>query len=250
MMSDLITESVWLRPPRPGRGEQPSLGREPIVKAAIALLDAEGLAGLSMRRLGAKLGSGATSLYWYVANKDELLELTLDEVMGEVYLPEVDDTDWRTACTIFATSMRAMLLRHPWVPSLFGVRPNIGPNSMRLSDRAIAVLVKAGFTDMAVAHASSLLMSHALGSAITTNAVNRSTRHAGKTINELFKELEPYLDRIAVDHADYQRWWQGSGGSDLDHDALIEEGFGFGLERLLDGLELWLNRPSPDPRTR
>jgi AcrR family transcriptional regulator len=250
MMVDLITESVWLRPPRRGRGEQPSLGREQIVKAAIELLDAEGLAGLSMRRLGAKLGSGATSLYWYVANKDELLELALDEVMGEVYLPEVDDTSWRTACTIFATAMRAMLLRHPWVPSLFGVRPNIGPNSMRLSDRAIAVLVKAGFADMEVAHASSLIMSHSLGSAIVTNAIRRSTRHAGKSINELFKELEPHLDRIAVDHADYQKWWQASGGSGMDHDALVEEGFAFGLERLLDGLELWLNRPSPDRRTR
>jgi AcrR family transcriptional regulator len=243
-MPDLITESVWLRPPRPGRGEQPSLGREQIVKAAIELLDAEGLAGLSMRRLGAKLGSGATSLYWYVANKDELLELTLDEVMGEVYLPEVDDTGWRTACTIFATGMRAMLLRHSWVPSLFGVRPNIGPNSMRLSDRAIAVLVKAGFTDMEVAHASSLVMSHTLGSAITTNAIRAATQRAGKSINELFKELEPHLDRIAVDHADYQKWWQASGGANMDHDSLIEEGFVFGLERLLDGLELWLNRPS------
>jgi AcrR family transcriptional regulator len=249
-MSDLITESVWLRPPRRGRGEQPSLGRDQIVKAAIELLDAEDLPGLSMRRLGAKLGSGATSLYWYVANKDELLELALDEVMGEVYLPPVDDTGWRTACTILATGMRSMLLRHPWVPSLFGIRPNIGPNSMRLSDWAIAVLVRTGFTDMEVAHASSLIMSHSLGSAITTNAIRRSTKRAGKSINELFKELEPHLDRLAADHADYQKWWQASGGSQMDPEVLIEEGFVFGLDRLLDGLELWLNRPSPDRRTR
>jgi AcrR family transcriptional regulator len=238
---DFITDSVWLRPPRPARGEQPSLDREQIVKAAIELLDAEGLAGLSMRRLGAKLGSGATSLYWYVANKDELLELAMDQVMGEVYLPEVDDTDWRTALTVFATGMRAMLLRHPWMPSLFGVRPNIGPNAMRLSDRAIAVLVKARFTGMEVAHASSLVMSHSLGSAIMTNAVRRPTTAAGKSINEVFKELEPHLDRIAVDHADYQKWWQASGGAEMNHDSLIEDGFAFGLERLLDGLELWLN---------
>ena len=82
-MPETRLDSVWLRPTRERTG-QPSLSREQIVRAAIELLDAEGAAGLSMRRLGTKLGSGATSLYWHVANKDELLELAVDEVLGEI----------------------------------------------------------------------------------------------------------------------------------------------------------------------
>jgi AcrR family transcriptional regulator len=62
-------------------------GCEQIVRAAIEVLDAEGPTGLSMSRLGTKLGSGATSLYWHVVNKDELLSLAVDEMLSEVYVP-------------------------------------------------------------------------------------------------------------------------------------------------------------------
>ena len=57
---------------------------EQIVQTAMALLDQEGLAGLSMRKLAAKLGAGATSLYWYVETKDDLIDLLIDEIWGEV----------------------------------------------------------------------------------------------------------------------------------------------------------------------
>src|SRR3954466_6761049 len=170
MMADLITESVWLRPPRRGRGEQPSLGREQIVKAAIELLDAEGLAGLSMRRLGTKLGSGATSVYWYVANKDELLELAVDEVMGEVDIPDLEVVGWRAAAGGVVQGLRSVILRHSWITSLFGIRPAIGPQAMRMSDRVVTVLTAAGFEGIELAYASSLLMSHAIGSATTDSA--------------------------------------------------------------------------------
>jgi AcrR family transcriptional regulator len=240
--SDPIAGSVWIRPPR-SRGEQPTLGREQIVRAAIELLDAEGLAGLSMRRLGSKLGSGATSVYWYVANKDELLELAIDEVMGEVYMPELGDTSWRIAASVFTTGMRSMLLRHPWVIGLFGVRANIGPNSMRNADRAVAVLAAAGFSGMELAHASSLLMSHAIGSAMTVSAAAATSKQAGRPVNEIFKELEPYLERIAPDHPNYHKWWHESGAASIDPEQLWDEGFMFGLERLLDGLDMWLAQP-------
>lgn len=239
--SDPFTDSVWLRPPR-ARGGQPTLSREQIVRAAIELLDAEGAAGLSMRRLGTKLGSGATSVYWYVANKDELLELAVDEVMGEVYVPEVGDAGWRIGASIFATGMRAMLLRHPWVIGLLGVRPTLGPNAMRIGDRTVALLGAAGFSGMELSHASSLLASHAIGSATTVSAVTNSTRQSGLPINEVVKKLEPYLDQFAGDHPNYDKWRREAGAAALDAARAMDEGFTFGLDRLLDGLEQWLTR--------
>src|SRR5688572_10263260 len=175
---DPVTDSVWLRPPRRGRGEQPTLGRDQIVRAAIELLDDEGLAGLSMRRLGTKLGAGATSLYWHVANKDELLDLAIDEVWGEVYVPDTGDTGWRTAASVFATGMRSMLLRHPWVMGLLGVRANIGPNTMRVSERAVLVFTAAGFQGMEMAYATSLLTSHVIGSSLSVAAVSENSRRS------------------------------------------------------------------------
>src|SRR4051812_49283757 len=111
--------SVWTRPPRAKR-EQPTLDRDQIVDAAMELLDAEGLDGLSMRRLGTKLNSGATTVYWHVANKDELLELALDRAMAEVTVPGPDEDGWRAAATGFAHSLRTMIHRHPWTVTLFG----------------------------------------------------------------------------------------------------------------------------------
>ncbi|MGI5147000.1 TetR/AcrR family transcriptional regulator [Plantactinospora sp. CA-294935] len=83
---------VWLRPPRsPGRSGPP-LHRDRIVAAAVALLDREGVAGLTMRRLAERLGAGSTTLYWHVTNKDDVLDLALDQIFGEVPLPEPDRT--------------------------------------------------------------------------------------------------------------------------------------------------------------
>lgn len=239
---DPVTDSVWLRPPRRGRGEQPTLGREQIVRAAIELLDDEGLAGLSMRRLGTKLGAGATSLYWHVANKDELLDLAIDEVWGEVYVPDTADTDWRTAATVFASGMRTMLLRHPWVMSLLGVRANIGPNAMRVSERAVVVFTAAGFSGMEMAYATSLVTSHVIGSALSVAALSESMRKSGVTAKQMIDDLTPYLDSIAEEHPAYHGWWQEFGGANVDPEQLWVDSFMFGLERSLDGLELWLAR--------
>ncbi|GAA2596280.1 TetR/AcrR family transcriptional regulator C-terminal domain-containing protein [Dactylosporangium fulvum] len=241
--SDPYASSVWLRPPR-SRGEQPTLSREQIVRAAIELLDAEGAAGLSMRRLGTRLGSGATSLYWYVANKDELLELAVDEVMAEVYVPEAGDTGWRIGASVLVTGMRAMLLRHPWVIGQLGMRPTLGPNVMRIGDRTVALLSAAGFSGVNLSHASSLLSSYAIGSATTVAAATNSSRQAGVPVRKMAQQLEPYLDSVAADHPSYAQWRRESGVEAMDPEAIWDEGFAFGLERLLDGLELWLGRES------
>jgi AcrR family transcriptional regulator len=237
--TDPIATSVWVRPPRSRRG-QPTLSREQIVGAAIELLDAEGLDGLSMRRLGARLGAGATSVYWYVTNKDELLELAVDEIMGEVEVPEPGEVGWRAAASGFAQGFRAMILRHTWISGLFGIRPAIGPNAMRVSDQAIKVLTAAGFSGRDLAHASALLMSHAIGSAATDSALQTATSRAGKSANELVEEMEPYVHRVAADYPNYFAWWQRN--KSLDWEKQQEDGFGFGLERLLDGLQTWLDR--------
>ncbi|MGI5152789.1 TetR/AcrR family transcriptional regulator [Plantactinospora sp. CA-294935] len=240
--SDPFTNSVWLRPPRT-RGEQPSLSREQIVRAAIELLDAEGLAGLSMRRLGTRLGSGTTSVYWYVTNKDELLELAVDEVMGEVYVPEVGDTSWRIGASVLTAGTREMLLRHPWVIGMLGVRPNYGPNAMRIGDRTVALLSAAGFSGLELSHASALLTSYAIGSATTISAMVTSMRQSGMSMTEIAAKLEPQLGRIASEHPHYDRWRQEVGGAAYVPERIWDESFTFGLDRLLDGLEMWLDRP-------
>jgi AcrR family transcriptional regulator len=235
-------DSVWTRPGRAGRGGQPTLSREQIVRAAIELLDAEGTAGLSMRRLGTHLGSGATSLYWYVANKDELLELAVDEVMGEVYVPDPDDTGWRVGASILANQMRQMLLRHPWVLGLLGVRPTLGPNAMRMGDRSVALFTSGGFHGMSLAHASSVLNAHAIGSATTESGFIASVKRSAAPVSEMAERIEPYLEQVGPDHPNYDKWRKENDVLTMDPEQVMADNFAFGLERILDGLELWLSK--------
>ena len=100
------------------------------------LLDAEGMAKFSMRRLAAELNVTAMSVYWYVDTKDDLLELALDAVFGELELPDPESgEDWRDQLRALAAGYRALLVRHPWVSPLIGTFLNIGPHSMAFSLR-------------------------------------------------------------------------------------------------------------------
>jgi AcrR family transcriptional regulator len=234
-----FTNSVWLRPPRERGGQQPALSREQIVRTAVEMLDAEGTEGLSMRKLGTRLGAGATSLYWYVAHKDELMELAVDEVFGEVYVPEIGDTSWRVGASVLCTGLRAALIRHPWALGQLGSRPNMGPNAMRMGDRTVALFVAAGFTGMEVSYASSILMSHAIGSATAAAAAATMVKESGEPLDQILDTVRPKLDVIAQDHPDYQKWWNEVSAG-MNPATVFDEGFRFGVERILDGLDLWL----------
>ncbi|MCM2391374.1 TetR/AcrR family transcriptional regulator [Streptomyces albipurpureus] len=126
--------SVWLDEQR-GRTRkqaQPAgLDRAKIVDATVRLLDSEGAARFSMRRLAAELEVTAMSVYWYVDTKDDLLELALDAVFATVRAPDVSTPgEWREQLRALAVSYRAALVRHPWASSLIGTFLNIGPHSI------------------------------------------------------------------------------------------------------------------------
>ncbi|TDD87388.1 TetR/AcrR family transcriptional regulator [Actinomadura rubrisoli] len=226
-----VPTSVWTRPAR-SRREQPTLTRDQIVDAALELLDAEGLNGLSMRRLGTRLNSGATSVYWHVANKDELLELALDRVMAEVTVPDPAD-GWRAAATGYARSLRTMIHRHPWTVTLFGSRPLLGPNAVRVMDEVLAAFGEAGFTGFDLEYAWSLVVDYVIGAA--GSEASWATNQSGTTAAEWIETLGPYLAEL-----DEHRPRLSSHVREIwakDTDALLEGHFAFGLACVLDGLE-------------
>ncbi|CQR63163.1 TetR/AcrR family transcriptional regulator [Streptomyces leeuwenhoekii] len=140
--------SVWLKDKarRGGRGGgQPGLDRDRVTEAAVRLLDAEGLARFSMRRLAAELNVTPMSVYWYVDTKDDLLELALDAVMGEFRLPDAAaGEDWRDQLRALAREYRGLLVRHPWVSPLAGTFLNIGPNYLAFSRTVQRVVRRTG----------------------------------------------------------------------------------------------------------
>lgn len=109
--------------------DRPPLSRDRIAGAALDLIDSEGMAGLSMRKLGAQLGVEAMSLYHYVRNKDDLLDAVLDKLYGEIDLPATEDEDWERTIRAGLRSFREVLLRHPAALELFATRPARSPES-------------------------------------------------------------------------------------------------------------------------
>jgi AcrR family transcriptional regulator len=122
--------SVWLRPAQVTRQPAPAFSREEITWAAIELADHGGLEAVSMRRIAARIGSAPTSLYWYFSDKDELYELMVDAVIGEVQLPERPSGDWRADLRCIAMATWAAMSSHPWFARL-GIHPVAGPQTVR-----------------------------------------------------------------------------------------------------------------------
>jgi len=140
-----IAPPPWQRlPDRQGRRRREPISREAIVTAAIRLLDREGLAALSMRRLAEELGTGAASLYWHVGSKDGLLDLVFDELIGEEQVPGADPSRWQEQLKDIARAQRRISLRHPYLVRISIGRIPMGPNALRFSERVIAILRAGG----------------------------------------------------------------------------------------------------------
>jgi AcrR family transcriptional regulator len=101
----------------------PGLTRDRVCRAALELVDEEGLEALSMRRLGARLGVEAMSLYRHVRDKADVLDALHAAVLEEAPLGDIDPSDWRGILYAIAAGLRATLLRHPNVIPLLATRP-------------------------------------------------------------------------------------------------------------------------------
>ncbi len=126
------------------RPEKAGTRRQQIVDAAVELADAEGLEAVSMRRLAEKLGVGTMTPYSYVADKDELLDLMLDEVGREMLVPEPLPDDWRQALRAIAFATRATVEAHPWIFRGQARRPRGRINTMRHIEQSIGAVQMLG----------------------------------------------------------------------------------------------------------
>ena len=158
---------LWLRgrtterPPRRGT----PLTQERIVAAAVAELDAHGAERLTMRRLAERLDVTSTALYWHVSTKEDLLDLAVDHVIGEVPIPE-PGPDPRSAVRALLLGWRAAMLAHPWSPGLLG-RPLLGPNVLARTEFLQAMLTRTGLSGIDLESVTRLLADFVIGAAMS-----------------------------------------------------------------------------------
>jgi len=224
---------------------QRTLTAERIVEAALELVDRDGLDGLSMRRLGADLGSGATSIYWHVPNKDALLDLIVDRLMEEAVesIRREPGSTWRADLAAHALALRVVLERHADAATLLGSRVPVGPSGLRFMEGVLEALADAGFGGRQRALAYAALTGYAISQAVLqarkspNSPAGRATagdqlQHLGSLLSQVPRGRFPSVFESAADLA-----------------ALTdEEAFDYGLQRMLDGLEAELRPVNPRRR--
>jgi AcrR family transcriptional regulator len=169
-MTTLATGSKLSGPRREGPQKDRALSRERVLQGAVAVADAGGIGSLTIRSLARHLGVKPMSVYYYVANKDEILDGIVDLVFSEIDLPSPGG-DWQSEMRRRAISARDVLSRHHWAIGLLDSRTAPGPATLRHHDATIGTLRTAGFTVEMTAHAYALIDSYVYGFALQEAAL-------------------------------------------------------------------------------
>jgi len=231
-----LPEPPW-RAPRRQRPARNPLTREAIVDAALRVVDREGTDGLNMRRVAEELGTGPASIYWHVPSKDELINLVVDRVVGEIELPPADPARWQEQFKEGMLQARRVFQRHPGVARLTLGRIPAGPNLVRLAESILALLRGAGVPDRIAAYAPDLLGLY-LGASAYEEALGLPSP-TGEDLppEEIVRMMRSYFasmpaDRFPNVHATLDELF--SGGPD--------ERFELGLEVIARGLASYIQR--------
>lgn len=190
--------SIWLRPERAGRGPSPAFDRGRIAAAGVALADADGLAAVTMRAVADSLGAAPASLYRYVATRDELLELMVDQANGEVSYDGLGAGDWLEDLLALAREARERYRAHPWLLDGIEAKIPLGPRATDFLEHALAACAAASVEPGTAIEAVAVML--ALVGALTRAELGR--RAIGLTDSERRQAKSEYAAQIvkAGDH--------------------------------------------------
>ncbi|HEY0533447.1 MAG TPA: TetR/AcrR family transcriptional regulator [Actinoplanes sp.] len=219
----MTADFLWREPARPSRGPKPALTLEQIADAAVAIADAEGLAAVSMQRVAADLGYTKMSLYRYLPGKAELVAAMVERALGEP--PAIAGQAWRAGLTAWANALLTACVGHPWAQeATTGSRP-VGPHELGWTEQALRVLPE-GLTGAERMDTVATLAGHV-----------RMIAGQASPGGEPEVELEASMARAMAEHADrYPAVAEAI--ADIAANGGADDAFSFGLERILDGLEV------------
>jgi AcrR family transcriptional regulator len=243
-------ELLWGIDKGPRRGPKPKLLLADIVRKAVEIADSEGIDAVSTRRLAESFSISPMSFYTYVPGKAELIDLMLDHVAGESMRegqPRFVPDEWRQNLAMIARALREFYLRHPWVLEIGTHRPVLGPNTLRASDIALSAIDGLGLSEIEMDMVFTLIANYVHGAvrdAAREKMVNETT---GMTDTDWWYRVLPFLETL--DFSPYpvvSRVGAVTGQTYGAHDP--PRAFEFGLERVLDGLALFIAARKPKTR--
>jgi AcrR family transcriptional regulator len=230
-------EAAWGLRERPRKGPKPGLSLPRIVEAAMRVAERDGLASVSMSRVAAELGASTMSLYRYVAAKDELLMLMADAAFGIPPSFREPGDGWRTGLSNWAWWSLERMRRHPWVLRIPISGPPITPNQIAWLEAGLQCLQDTGLTEAEKMSVILLVSGYVRNNATISADIDAAARAAGASLQEFMPAFARILRRVT----DPERFPALTAvlATDLfDVDDDPDDEFRFGLDRILDGIEV------------
>lgn len=239
---------LWRVPPKEEArpGPKQALTVDAIVAAAIEIADEHGMAGLSMRAVGERLGRTGMALYTYVPSKSELVDLMYDAVIAEAHHTYDLGGGWRTALIAWAEDLWEFYLRHPWVLQVSQARPVLGPNEYVVLETVLRIMFETGLETVEVRRLTGVLFQFVRAIAQVVSEVRAATAATGTTDDEWWHTRSSLLEEMAPDFSTrfpMVTKMATAGGFDMADESVpyqeqaAVETFHAGLARLLDGIE-------------
>jgi AcrR family transcriptional regulator len=224
-------ELLWGQQERPSRGPKPGLTLDGIVRAAIAIADAEGLDALSMQRVAGEFGFTTMSLYRYVPGKSELIDLMIDTAIGDPPDLSVIPGGWRPKLAEWARFTWVFFQQHPWfLPAAMG--RIMGPNQLGWLEQAVAALSGYGLVGQELLEAVLVVNGHVRSMASFATVQTKAESEAWvAAIGEALRSHSDRFPALSAAIAD---------GAFAPNDD--DDGLEFGLQRVLDGVEVLINQ--------
>jgi AcrR family transcriptional regulator len=225
------------------RGPKPSRSVDEVVLAAIGIADAEGLPAVSMRRVADAFGLSPMSLYTYVPSKAELLDLMLDRVAGEIEEPGPSLQGWRAKLEHQARQRWALAQRHPWIMQVSAHRPPLGPNVLATAEAALRAIDGVGLDDREMQLVSGVIANYVRGAVRAAFEAREVEEQSGITDQQWWARNAELLEGL-IEPAHYPTTVR-VGESNKEQGLDPQHHFEFGLQRVLDGIEVFIaNRGS------
>ena len=231
--ADELPVPAWKRTRQPST-PRVQLSRDVIVDTALKLLDADGLDGVSMRRVADVLGTGPASLYAHVANKDELLDLLLDRVSAEVEVPDPDPAHWQDQLRSIGRQTYEVFRRHRDIAVISLANIPTSENALRIADRMLAIMLAGGVPPQVAAWALDRLSLY-----IAADSYEGSLYHNRRIASGLSES-----DFMAQHAADVRAFFEHLPADKFPHLAShvdmvtgdVDQRFEFGLDMLIRSL--------------
>ncbi len=239
------SQLLWDDRSQSTRGPKPGLTPDDVVQAAMEIADDDGLPAVTMHAVAARLGFTTMALYRYFPNKEALLDAVIDAGTGSPPRVVEPRADWRTEVARWAHAKRASLIARPWLSELPFVAAPHGPNWLSWLEAITDSLWRTGMSAADIGGMLSIVDGYTRGASDTAISLSRA-RARGMSEAEWAAGVGADMGR-AIGDPRFPSFAAVLTAPSDGRPRTLDESFNFGLQRVLDGIELYIRSATAPP---